>query len=86
MVRHPGPDGTLTACVVESGILPARDPTSIQGTGNLHLKVTNIGVIGNPYTNLSSDPSAQWPGASGIYLFVVDSEQGQQRGKFVIIR
>jgi hypothetical protein len=24
--------------------------------------------------------------ASGIYLFVVESDQGQQRGKFVIVR
>jgi hypothetical protein len=30
------------------------------------MKVTNYGIIGNPYTNISSDPSGQWPGASGI--------------------
>jgi hypothetical protein len=37
---------------------------------NVWMKVTNIGVLGNPFTNTSSDPSGQWPGASGVeYLF-----------------
>ncbi|HEV8480040.1 MAG TPA: hypothetical protein VGR66_04535 [Candidatus Eisenbacteria bacterium] len=37
---------------------------------NMWMKVTNIGVVGNPFTNTSSDPSGQWPGASGVeYLF-----------------
>ena len=36
------------------------------------MKTTNIGVLGNPYTNLSSDPSAQWPGPSGVeYLYYI---------------
>jgi hypothetical protein len=30
------------------------------------MKVTNFDVIGNPFFNLSSDPSGQWPGTSGI--------------------
>lgn len=34
--------------------------------GNVYMKVTNLGLVANPYTNLSSDPSGQWPGASGI--------------------
>src|SRR5262245_37833779 len=40
--------------------------------GNVWIKTTNIGVMGNPYTAISSDPSAQWPGPSGVeYLFYV---------------
>jgi hypothetical protein len=34
--------------------------------GNLIMKVTNFGHCGNFFTNLSSDPSAQWPGVSGV--------------------
>src|SRR5439155_983565 len=42
----------------------------VSRSGNLWLKTTNIGVVGNPYPALSSDPSAQWPGPSGVeYLF-----------------
>jgi hypothetical protein len=41
--------------------------------GNVFVKVTNAGVVGNAFPSLSSDPSGQWPGASGIeYLnFIV---------------
>jgi len=38
---------------------------SVLNVGNLVMKVTNNGVIGNPFTNVSSDPSGQWSGASG---------------------
>lgn len=42
----------------------------ITRAGNLWVKTTNIGYIGNPFTALSSDPAAQWPGPSGVeYLF-----------------
>ena len=34
--------------------------------GNVAMKITNAGQIGNPFTALSSDPSGQWPGASGV--------------------
>jgi hypothetical protein len=45
-------------------------PGKVSTVGNMWVKTTNIGVIGNPFTALSSDPSAQWPGASGIeHLF-----------------
>src|SRR5262249_28660018 len=38
--------------------------------GKVVEKVTNFGVNGNPFFATSSDPSAQWPGQSGIeYLF-----------------
>ena len=39
---------------------------SVLNVGNLVMKVTNNGLVGNPFTNVSSDPSAQWPGASGV--------------------
>ncbi len=41
-------------------------PGKVLRAGNLHMKVTNFGFVGNPFTNLSSDPSGQWPGDSGI--------------------
>ena len=34
--------------------------------GNVVMKVTNNGLVGNPFTNTSSDPSCQWPGASAV--------------------
>ncbi len=34
--------------------------------GNIYMKVTNYGLLGNPFTNISSDPSGQWPGSSGV--------------------
>jgi hypothetical protein len=40
-------------------------PGAVLKAGNLTMKVTNIGIIGNPFAT-SSDPSAQWPGASGV--------------------
>jgi hypothetical protein len=41
-------------------------PGAVLTAGNVFMKVTNFGVIGNPYPALSSDPSAQWPGASAV--------------------
>lgn len=41
-------------------------PGAVLSVGNVYMKVTNFGIFGNPWTNVSSDPSAQWPGASGI--------------------
>src|SRR5262249_25366206 len=41
-------------------------PGSVLNVGQIIMKVTNNGIIGNPLTNISSDPSAQWPGASGV--------------------
>jgi hypothetical protein len=34
--------------------------------GKVVMKITNLGLLGNPFTNLTSDPSGQWPGQSGI--------------------
>jgi hypothetical protein len=39
---------------------------SVLNVGNLIMKITNNGIIGNPFTQVSSDPSAQWPGASSV--------------------
>jgi hypothetical protein len=45
-------------------------PGRISTVGNVWLKTTNIGVMGNPFPANSSDPSAQWPGPSGSeFLF-----------------
>ncbi len=41
-------------------------PGAVLSAGRVMMKVTNYGVIGNPFGNLSSDPSGQWPGASGV--------------------
>jgi len=41
-------------------------PGAVLSVGNVLMKVTNLSVFGNPWTNVSSDPSGQWPGASGI--------------------
>src|SRR5512147_3235799 len=39
---------------------------SVLNVGSVIMKVTNNGLVGNPFTNVSSDPSCQWPGASAI--------------------
>jgi hypothetical protein len=41
-------------------------PGAVLNVGRVYMKVTNYDVIGNPFTNISSDPSAQWPGVSGV--------------------
>jgi hypothetical protein len=41
-------------------------PGAVLTVGNIFMKVTNWGHVGNLFQNLSSDPSSQWPGASGI--------------------
>src|SRR5690242_19206973 len=35
-------------------------PGAVLDVGNVLMKVTNFGVIGNPFSS-SSDPSGQWP-------------------------
>ena len=39
---------------------------AVLNVGNVVMKVTNNGIIGNPFTAISSDPSCQWPGASAV--------------------
>jgi hypothetical protein len=41
-------------------------PGAVLAVGTVLMKVANYGFFGNPFTNVSSDPSGQWPGASGI--------------------
>lgn len=41
-------------------------PGKVLRAGNVRMKVTNWGVLGNPFTNLSSDPSGMWPDSSGV--------------------
>jgi hypothetical protein len=41
-------------------------PGAVLNVGNLFMKITNWGFLGNPFTAFSSDPSGQWPGASGV--------------------
>src|SRR6267378_2973679 len=41
-------------------------PGAVLTVGNIQMKITNFGHVGNLFMNLSSDPSAQWPGPSGI--------------------
>jgi hypothetical protein len=41
-------------------------PGAVLNVGNIHMKVTNWGHVGNLFTNLSSDPSGQWRGASAV--------------------
>jgi len=46
-------------------------PGAVLNVGNIYMKVTNNGWLGNPSLATSSDPNGQWPGASGIeYLNV----------------
>ncbi len=41
-------------------------PGAVLTVGNVFMKCTNYGLDGNPFTNVSSDPSGQWPGSSAI--------------------
>jgi hypothetical protein len=41
-------------------------PGAVLNVGNVYMKVPNYALIGNGYPNYSSDPSGQWPGASGV--------------------
>lgn len=41
-------------------------PGAVLDVGNIYMKVTNFGLVGNPFPGLSTDPSGQWPGSSGV--------------------
>ena len=41
-------------------------PGAVLTVGNVFMKVTNYGLVGNPFPQVSSDPSCQWPGPSGV--------------------
>jgi len=71
---EPGlPDKTARRRVATPAAVPdIFGPGAVLNAGNIQMKITNNGLNGNlPVNAISSDPSAQWPGASGIeYLFV----------------
>jgi hypothetical protein len=47
-------------------------PGAVLRVGSVYMKVTNYGHCGNFFTNLSTDPGGQWPGASGVeYLSTI---------------
>src|SRR5690242_12480608 len=57
---------TLRARGAEPTALPdVFGPGAVLRAGNLVMKITNIGIIGNPFVT-STDPSAQWPGQSSV--------------------
>jgi len=41
-------------------------PGAVLDVGNVVMKIANSGVLGNPFTASSSDPSCQWPGKSAV--------------------
>jgi hypothetical protein len=73
----PGPDPTLDPVQAARDLAkqPARTDAvpdingpgaCVSTAGNVWIKTTNFGVMGNPFTANSSDPSGQWPGPSGV--------------------
>jgi hypothetical protein len=53
-----------------SGVYEVRGEGFVHNAGNLWVNVTNLGVIGNPWKELSTDPSCQYPPGSGVeYLW-----------------
>jgi hypothetical protein len=52
------------------GVYEVRGEGFVHNVGNLWVNVTNLGVIGNPWKQLSTDPSGQFPPGSGVeYLY-----------------
>jgi len=71
--QHPAPpNGGMKGRTATPAALPdITGPGAVLTVGNVAMKVTNFGTLGNPFVT-SSDPSGQWPGASGIeYLFAI---------------
>jgi hypothetical protein len=53
-----------------SGVYEVRGEGFVHNVGNFWVNVSNLGVIGNPWKSLSSDPSGQYPPGSGVeYLW-----------------
>jgi len=64
---HALPNGDLRGRRATPAAIPdINGPGAVLNVGSVVMKVTNFGTIGNPFVNLSTDPSAQWPGASGV--------------------
>jgi hypothetical protein len=52
------------------GTYEVRGEGFVHNVGNLWVNVTNLGIVGNPWPELSTDPSGQYPPGSGIeYLY-----------------
>jgi hypothetical protein len=67
--------------------LPVVNGSFVMNVGELHINITNFGLIGSQYSNVSSisdAPSAQWPAGSGVEylwgagLWVGASMQGEK--------
>jgi hypothetical protein len=48
------------------GTYEVRGEGFVHNAGNIWVNVTNLGVIGNPWKTLSTDPSCQYPPGSGV--------------------
>lgn len=59
---RPGADGRVAPAAVPN-IFRSGD---VLNCGQVAMKITTFGLEGNPFTNLTSDASGQWPGQSGI--------------------
>src|SRR5262249_33319194 len=51
---------------LQSGVARGQDPAHVLTAGDVHLRVTNRGYVGNLDPTAPNDPAGQWPGASGI--------------------
>ena len=65
-LRAAGPGATTARAASPAAAYDIFGPGAVLTVGNINMKVTNAGVLGNPFIQFSSDPSAQWPGASGV--------------------
>jgi hypothetical protein len=66
-----GPDGPRSGVKDPFlGSYEVRGEGFVHNVGNLWVNITNLGVVGNPWKSLSTDPSAQFPPGSGVeYLY-----------------
>jgi hypothetical protein len=61
-----GPAGAIDVPLSPHAVPDIVGPGScVSSVGNVWIKTTNIGFMGNPFVQ-SPDPSAQWPGPSGV--------------------
>src|SRR5262245_52545458 len=65
-LRPSGPSASTARAASPAAVIDIFGPGAVLTVGNVQMKVTNAGLLGNPFIQFSSDPSAQWPGASGV--------------------
>ena len=77
-LRAGTPGASTAGAATPSAVIDIFGPGAVLTVGNVNMKVTNFGLLGNPFIQFSSDPSAQWPGASGVeYLqFLLEAVGG----------